>query len=217
MATVVLEAKGKSVGGTGAARRCRREGFIPCIIYGDKKPSESICISKDLLSKYVHRSNFFSTVFVINGVGKKDQRFVAKDIQFHPVTDNPIHIDFMRVGKNSKVTVRVPLAFINEAASPGLKMGGVLNVLIHEVDVVCDPESIPEKIEVDLTGFEFHHTVHAYNIKLGENINLPVGCKNFTIATVVAPTIMKKEEEAVVEPAADAAGTTPSTPSSNNG
>lgn len=194
MATVILEAKNRERLGTGAARANRREGLVPCVIYGDNKEPVSICITKDLLNRYVHKSNFFSTVFELDGVEKKGQKFVAKDVQFHPVTDQPVHVDFLRVGKGSKVTVRVPLEFTNEAASPGLKNGGVLNVLVHEMDIVCDPEAIPEKIAIDLTGSEFHHTYHANNVALGDGISLPVGCKNFTIATIVAPTIMKKDD-----------------------
>lgn len=194
MATVVLEANKRENVGTGASNGYRNQGFIPCVIYGDGKAPESICIKKELLDKYVNKSNFFSTVFEINGVDKKGQKFVAKDVQFHPVTDRPIHVDFMRVSKGSKITVRVPLSFINETLSPGLKNGGVLNVLVHEIDVVCDPEEIPENIKIDLTGFEFHHTVHANNVKLEKGITLPAGNKNFTIATVVAPTIMKADE-----------------------
>ncbi|MDR0968815.1 MAG: 50S ribosomal protein L25/general stress protein Ctc [Holosporaceae bacterium] len=208
MATVALEAKNREKCGTGSARSERRSGFIPCVVYGDKKEAEAICISRDLLNRYVRKSNFFSTVFEISCLKEKKQKLVAKDIQFHPVTDQPLHIDFMRVGKGSKVSVRVPLAFVNELASPGLKSGGVLNVLAHEIDVVCDPESIPDRIEIDLTGFEFHHTVHAQDVKLPEGINLPANGKNFTIATVVAPTIMKKEEtaeEATTEATAGAA------------
>ena len=196
MATVTLEAKNRENTGTGSARNCRREGFVPCVVYGDGQDPESVCISADLLARYVNKSNFFSTVFEINGIGKKNQKFVAKDVQFHPVTDRPIHVDFMRVGKGSKVTVRIPLSFINEAASPGLKLGGVLNVLTHEMDVVCDPENIPDVIEIDLTGFEFHHTVHANSVKLPEGVELPKGGRNFTVATVVAPTILRKEDEA---------------------
>ncbi|MDR2794195.1 MAG: 50S ribosomal protein L25/general stress protein Ctc [Holosporaceae bacterium] len=195
MATVILEAKTRESVGTGSARAARRNGFIPCIVYGDGKATDSICISKDLLDRYVHKSNFFSTVFEIQGVGEKSEKFVAKDIQFHPVTDNPIHVDFLRVRKGSRVTVRVPIGYINEHASPGIKMGGVLNVLVHEIDVVCDPDNIPNTIAIDLTGFEFHHTVHANDIKLAEGITLPSGGKNFTVATVVAPTILKKEDE----------------------
>ncbi|MDR0556147.1 MAG: 50S ribosomal protein L25/general stress protein Ctc [Holosporaceae bacterium] len=193
MSTIVLRTKSRERKGTGAARSDRRDGFIPCVIYGDGKDSESVCISKDWLGRYAGRPSFFSTVFEMDGVGPKGQKFIAKDVQFHPVTDQPIHVDFLRVSKGSKVAVRVPLFFTNEQASPGLKQGGVLNVLVHEMDVTCDPDNIPEKIEIDLTGFDFHHTVHARDIKLPENIALPVNCKNFTVATVVAPTIMKKE------------------------
>ncbi|GHU16810.1 50S ribosomal protein L25 [Alphaproteobacteria bacterium] len=207
MATVILEAKGRKSVGTGSARAARREGCVPCVVYGDVQAPESICICKDLLGRYVHKSNFFSTVFEINGIGKKGQKFVAKDIQFHPVTDNPIHIDFLRVGKGSNVTVRVPISFVNEQASPGIKMGGVLNVLVHEIDIVCDPDSIPDTIEIDLTGFEFHHTVHAQDVKLSEGITLPSGGKNFTIATVVAPTLMKKEDEMAAAATTEAAAT----------
>lgn len=196
MATVVLEAKSRENLGTGAARAERRSGFIPCVVYGDNQPSENICISRDLLNRHAYKSNFFSTVFEINGIGKKGQKFVAKEAQLHPVTDQVLHVDFMRVGKGSRVTVRVPVTFTNEAASPGLKLGGVLNVLAHEIDVVCDPESIPEHIEVDLTGFDFHHTVHSNTIKLPEGVSLPVNAKIITVATVVAPTVMKSDTQA---------------------
>lgn len=194
MATVVLEGTSRERLGSGAARNYRNEGLVPCELYGDGKDPRSICIAADLLNKYVNKSNFFSTVFEIAGVDKKGQKFVAKDVQFHPVTDRPIHVDFQRVSKGSKITVRVPLNFVNELASPGIKNGGVLNVLVHEMDVVCDPEEIPEDIKIDLTGFEFHHTVHASDVKLENGLSLPAGYKNFTIATVVAPTIIKTEE-----------------------
>ena len=106
MATVVLEAKNRESLGTGSARSDRRNGFVPCIVYGDNAAPESIRISKDLLSRYVYKSNFFSTVFEINGIGKKGQKFIAKAAQIHPVTDQVIHVDFMRVGKGSKVNKR---------------------------------------------------------------------------------------------------------------
>lgn len=204
MARVVLEATKRERTGSSAARNFRREGMVPCVLYGDNREPESICINKDLLNKYVNKSNFFSTVFEINGVDKKGQKFVAKDVQFHPVTDRAVHVDFQRVSKGSKIVVRVPLSFINELASPGIKNGGVLNVLVHEIDVMCDPEEIPDEIKIDLTGFEFHHTVHAQDVALGDGITLPAGTKNFTIATVVAPTIVKTDAAA----GADAAATT---------
>lgn len=196
MATVILEAKKREGKGTGSARADRRAGFVPCVVYGDNQPCENICIAKDLLNRYAYKSNFFSTVFEINGIGKKGQKFVAKQTQIHPVTDQVLHVDFLRVGKGSRVMVRIPVTFVNENASPGLKLGGVLNVLAHEIDVVCDPENIPEHIEIDLTGFEFHHTVHSNTIALPKGVSLPVNAKVVTIATVVAPTIMKADAQA---------------------
>lgn len=204
MATIMLEAKKRSEFESSKAKALRAQGYIPCILYGDKRDPEEVCIAADLLNKYAKKSNFFSTVFEIKNVDKKGQKFIAKDLQYNPVTDQPIHVDFLRVGAGSKVAVRVPLKFVNEDASPGLKLGGVLNVLVHEIDVICDPENIPETIEIDLTGFEFHHTVHSNSIVLPEGISLPVGGKVFTIATVIAPTLLKKEEETAPEAAAKA-------------
>lgn len=201
MATIMLEAKKRSEFESSKAKALRAQGYIPCILYGDKRDPEEVCIAADLLNKYAKKSNFFSTVFEIKNVDKKGQKFIAKDLQYNPVTDQPIHVDFLRVGAGSKVAVRVPLKFVNEEASPGLKLGGVLNVLVHEMDVICDPENIPETIEIDLTGFEFHHTVHSNSIALPEGISLPAGGKVFTIATVIAPTLLKKEEEAAPEAA----------------
>ena len=204
MATVVLEGSKRERLGSSAAKEYRSKGLVPCELYGDRKNPQSICIGSDLLNRYVNKSNFFSTVFEISGVDENAQKYVVKDVQFHPVTDRPIHVDFQRVSKGSKITVRVPLVFVNELASPGLKNGGVLNVLVHEMDVICDPEEIPDHIQIDLTGFEFHHTVHASDVNLADGISLPAGYRNFTIATVVAPTIIKTEETTTA--AAPAAG-----------
>lgn len=205
MATVVLEAKNRENVGTGAARAARNNNFVPCVVYGGSEAPESICIAKDALNKYVNKTNFFSTIFELNGVGKKGQKYLAKDAQFHPVTDQVLHVDFMRVDKSSKIKLQVPIIFTHEEAAPGLKLGGVLNVLTREVTLVCSYDCIPEKIEVDLTGFVFKQTVHAYGLKLPEGVSLPNQTKNYTIATVVAPSSMKKEDIAAASaPAATA-------------
>lgn len=196
MATVVLEAKNRENVGTGAARAVRNNNFVPCVVYGGNEAPESICIAKDALNKYVNKTSFFSTIFEFNGVGKKGQKYLAKDAQFHPVTDQILHVDFMRVDKNSKIKLQVPVIFTHEEAAPGLKLGGVLNVLTREVTLVCSYDCIPEKIEIDLTGFLFKQTVHAYGLKLPDGVSLPNQTKNYTIATVVAPSSMKKEDVA---------------------
>ncbi|MDR1361704.1 MAG: 50S ribosomal protein L25/general stress protein Ctc [Holosporaceae bacterium] len=209
MATVVLEAKTRESLGTNSAKASRRSGFVPAVVYGDGIEPAAICVARDVIGRYVHKANFFSTVFELDGVGDAKQKLVVKDVQFHPVTDNPIHIDFLRVSRGSRITVRVPLSFINDHASPGIKMGGVLNVLVHELDIVCDPDLIPDNISIDLTGFEFHHTVRASDIALTDGAALPAGGKNFTIATIIAPTVLKKEDETTAAaPTTDTAAST---------
>lgn len=211
MATVVLEAKIRDGVGTGAARNVRNDNFVPCVVYGGGAASEPICISKDQLNKYVNREDFFSTVFEINGIGKKGQQYLAKETQFHPVTDQIMHVDFMRVDKHKKITVRIPMKFVHPEASPALKLGGVLNVLTREVAVVCAPDHVPQCIEFDLTGFEFHHAAHAFDLKLPEGVSLPGHVDNYTIATIVAPTSLKKEAKAAADAAAAEATKTDTT------
>lgn len=205
MATVVLEAKNREKVGTGAARAVRNSNFVPCVVYGGNVAPEPVCVAKDNLSKYVYKTNFFSTIFELDGIGTKGQKYLAKDAQFHPVTDQVRHVDFMRVDKNSKIKLQVPVVFTHEDAAPGLKLGGVLNVLKREVTLICSYDCIPEKIEVDLTGFVFRQTVHAYGLKLPEGVSLPNKTPNYTIATVVAPSSMKKEDVAATNAAATTA------------
>lgn len=205
MATVVLEAKSREKVGTGAARAVRNSNFVPCVVYGGNVAPEPVCVAKDNLSKYVYKTNFFSTIFELDGIGTKGQKYLAKDAQFHPVTDQVRHVDFMRVDKNSKIKLQVPVVFTHEDAAPGLKLGGVLNVLKREITLVCLYDCIPEKIEVDLTGFVFRQTVHAYGLKLPEGVSLPNRTPNYTIATVVAPSSMKKEDVAATNAAATTA------------
>lgn len=194
MATVVLDAKSREKVGTGAARAVRNENFVPGVVYGGNAAPESISVAEGMLAKYVYKSNFLSTVFELNGIGKKGQRYLAKDAQFHPVTDRVLHVDFMRVDEDSRVKLKVPVVFTHEEASPGLKLGGVLNILNRKISVICSPGCIPDKIEVDLTGFAFHNTVHAFGLKLPEGVTLPSKSKDYTIATIIPPSSLKREE-----------------------
>ena len=193
MSKIVLEVEKREGTGKGAARRMRRSGCLPGVVYGADKAPESICMCmRQFKAAYAHE-NFFSSIFELEGVGDKGTKYVVKDVQYHPVSDEPLHVDFMRIAKGSKVAVKIALHFTNKEKSPGLKMGGVLNVLVHEMTVLCDPDHIPEFIEIDMTGAEFHHTVHAEDVKLPEGLSLPAGSKNYAIATVVAPTIIKEQ------------------------
>ena len=152
MAEVVeIPATARPRAGKGAARAVRRQGKVPAVIYGEKKEPETIALDANELWKVVQRGRFLSTVLDINVDGQK-RRVLPREIQLDPVKDLPIHVDFQRVGASDYVRVVVPVRFINEGASPGLKRGGVLNIVRHEIEVTCPPDRIPEAITVDLTG-----------------------------------------------------------------
>ena len=179
-----------------AARKLRREGNLPGIIYGADKDPKQIYISMYDFQQAYKQKNFFSSVFELNGVEEDGVKFIVKDVQYHPVSDVPMHVDFMRVAKGRKVAVKVALHFVNQEKSPGLKRGGVLNILAHDMEVLTDPDHIPEFINIDMEGAEFHHSIHAHDVKLPDGVVLPVSAKNFTVATVVAPTIVQDQPTA---------------------
>lgn len=176
-----------------SSKKCRREGYIPGIVYGDKKDPESIAIKYDEFYKGFKLRNFFSSVFELDGVDTKNVKYIVKEVQYHPVSDVPLHVDFMRIAKGSKVAINVVVEFVGQDKAPGLKRGGVLNVVAHDILVMCDPDNIPESIKVNLEGADFHHTVKLHSIVLPDGVELPVNSKDMTIATVVAPTIIKED------------------------
>ena len=165
-------------------------------MYGDGKKPEAIAIKYDDFYKGFKLKNFFSSVFELDGVDTKTTKYVVKEVQYHPVTDVPLHVDFMRVAKGSKVTINIALEFVDQDKAPGLKRGGVLNIIAHDVTVLCDPNNIPESIKVSLDGANFHHTVKLHAIALPEGVELPGNAKDSTLATVVAPSIIKDEPQA---------------------
>lgn len=183
----VLSAQSRKNSGSGPARALRREAMVPGIVYGDLKDPEMISVNYKTLAKEYQSSNFFSKVFILDIDGQK-QDVIAKDIQLHPVSDAPLHVDFQRVNKESKVNVFVPITFINEDKSPAIKRGGALNVIIHSLEISCPPHQIPENLMVDLNGVELHQSI------LIERLNLPEGAKaahparDNVLATVVAPS-----------------------------
>ncbi len=188
-----LSAELRSRAGKGAARQSRRDGRVPGVIYGDKKPATLISVAPRELMKELRKKAFHVTLFDIAVDGRKE-RVLPRDVQFDPVGDQPIHVDFMRVGEHTRVHVAVPVAFRNEAASPGLKRGGVLNVVRHEVELICSVDSIPRQIEIDLEGLDIGDSVHISMVKLPEGVR-PAIARDFTIATIAVPTIQKVEEE----------------------
>ncbi len=185
--------KREKIGGNSSAQ-LRRGGYLPCVVYGDNKKAEHIAVKYEDFYKGFKLRNFFSSVFELEGIDDKKTKYVVKEVQYHPVTDIPLHVDFMRVAKGSKVAVNVSVEFVDQNKSPGLKRGGVLNIIAHEILLMCDPDNIPETIKISLDGAGFHHTVKLHSLELPVGVELPHNSKDVTIATVVAPTIIREDE-----------------------
>ncbi|MEP9373934.1 50S ribosomal protein L25/general stress protein Ctc [Mesorhizobium sp. KR1-2] len=193
--TYELKAEARERVGKGSAREIRRNGKIPAVIYGDKQPPLAITVSYKEIFYKIHGGGFMTTVATIDVDGQKIQ-VLPKDYQLDPVRDFPMHVDFLRVGKNTEVNVNVPVHFINEEKSPGIKRGGVLNIVRHEIELHCAANSIPEFIEIDLTGLDINDSVHISAVKLPKGAKPVITDRDFTIATVAAPAGLKSEEGA---------------------
>ena len=195
--------------GKGSARAARRAGRVPAVIYGDKQSPTSITLALNELMKVIHKGHFMnSTIDIV--VDGKAERVLPRDIQLHPVTDWPVHVDFLRLSKDAKINIMVPVEFINEEESEGLERGGVLNIVRHEVELMCPATAIPDSIQVDLTGVDINDSVHISAVKLPEGVTPVISDRDFTIATVVAPSSVKSEagaegEEAEAEEAKEEA------------
>jgi large subunit ribosomal protein L25 len=181
--------------GTGGARQVRREGRVPGIVYGDKEEPQNIALEFKAISKQIQTGHFQSTIFMLDVDGTKI-RVIPRGVQLDPVRDFPIHVDFMRLSRDALVTVDVPVRFLNEPASPGLKRGGVLNVVRHDIPVRCPADKIPDHFDVDLTGLEIGDSVHISAIALPEGVTPTISDRDFTVATIVGRAA---EEEAPAE------------------
>jgi large subunit ribosomal protein L25 len=181
---IELKAWTRGSSGKGGARSQRREGRIPGILYGDKQEPETISVDYRTIYQQIHTGHFQSTIYVLDIEGKKT-RVIPRAVQVDPIRDFPIHVDFLRLGKDAHVTVEVPVRFLNEAASPGLKRGGVLNIVRHEIAVRCPSDAIPDHFEVDLTGLEIGDSVHISALKLPEGVRPTITKRDFTVATIV--------------------------------
>ena len=190
---LTLPAETRDRAGKGASRALRRDGRVPAVIYGEKKEPLAIHVEEKLLHKMLRTGHFMNSIVMID-VGGKPNRTLPKAVDFHPVSSRPIHVDFLRIGEHTKVTVAVPVRFDNDEDSPGLKRGGVLNVVQHEIELVCDAASIPNEIHIDLTGLEIGDSIHISQVNLPEGVTPANTDEDFTVATIVAPSAMKAEE-----------------------
>ena len=191
--------------GKGSARAARRAGMVPAVIYGDKQPALGIELEARVIRKIIHEPGIFSRLLNID-VDGKSITVLTRDIQFHPVSDEALHFDFLRVGKSSTVAVAIGVEFINEDKCPGLRIGGVLNVVRHEVELNCPANAIPEKITVDLEGIKVGDSIHISSIELPEGVEPTITDRDFTVATLQSPGGgVKNEDEDEAEDGAEEA------------
>ena len=180
--------------GKGAARAARRNGMVPGMIYGNELESVMINVDRPVLDRELGQSGFFIRLVDIEVDGEK-HRVLPREVQFHPVTDAPLHVDFLRFSASRKLNVAVPVRFLNEDDSPGLKRGGVLNIVRHEVEVQCTADNIPNEFEIDVTGLEIGDAIHASAVALPEGVAFAITDRDFTVATIAAPTVIAADEE----------------------
>jgi len=199
---LTLSAEARDRAGKGASRAHRREGRVPAVIYGMKEDAVSIHIEEKRLVKELQSGHFMNTIVMLE-IDGKTIRTLPKDVQFHPVNDRPLHVDFLRISEHAKITVAVPVTFVDEEDSPGIKRGGVLNVVRHELELVCDAAEIPEQIEISLKGYEVGDSIHISSVTLPKGVESAITDRDFTIATVVAPSALRSSEDAAEGEAAE--------------
>ena len=203
----MISAKARPTGGKGAARSVRREGKVPGVIYGgDVKEAQTIALDHNDLYKLITKGRFLSTVFEIDVDGKKSKA-IPRDVQLDPVKDLPLHVDFQRIGADNRLKIGIPMRFTNEALSPGLKRGGVLNIVRREIEVWTPADKIPEFFEANLEGLEIGRSIHISAVTLPEGVRTVIQGRDFTIATIAGA--VKQEEEAAPGTAAAAEGAAP--------
>ncbi|MFD1951305.1 50S ribosomal protein L25/general stress protein Ctc [Sphingomonas arantia] len=196
---LTLSAETRDRAGKGASRAMRREGRVPAVIYGNKQEALSIHVEEKALVKMLSTGHFMNSVIMVDGVAGAAIRTIPKDVHFHPVTDRPMHVDFLRISEHATVTVSVPVVFVDQEESKGIKRGGVLNIVQHEVDLVCDASEIPGEITISLAGVEVGDSIHISNVTLPNGVTPAITDRDFTIATMAAPTIPNAEDEAADE------------------
>ena len=203
-----IEATIRNTKSKGEVNALRAKGIVPGIVYGGKDQNQKISISKKIFKSLIEKENFLSSILTLNIEGKA-QNVLPKDIMFDVISDEPMHVDFLRIVKGSKIIIEIPVKFINNDKSPGLKRGGVLNIVRRKVELKCPTENIPTELVVDLEGVDIGESFKISSIKLPENVTPTIQGRDFVVATVAAPTIIKEPEKPAEETAAEGAeGTT---------
>jgi large subunit ribosomal protein L25 len=192
---LTLSAETRDRAGKGASRALRREGRVPAVVYGNKQEPLSVSVDEKALVRMLGTGHFFNSVVMIDGAGAQI-RTLPKDVQFHPVTDRPLHVDFFRIGEHSTVHVNVPVRFTDEDTSPGIKRGGVLSIVRHELELVCDAAEIPDEVVISLKPFDVGASIHISAVTLPAGAKPAIEDRDFTIATIATPSALRSAEDA---------------------
>ena len=180
----------------GQLNTIRSNGNVPAIIYGGKEENQKVFLSKKLLKSFIEKENFLSNILTLN-IDGKTQNVLPREVKYHIISDEPTHVDFLRVLPGVKIKIDVPVNFINQEKSPGLKRGGVLNIVRRKVELRCPSEKIPENLTIDLEGVDIGESFKISSIKLDSDVTPTIQGRDFVIATLAAPTVMKEPEKPV--------------------
>jgi large subunit ribosomal protein L25 len=200
-----LAAQARLGTGKGPAYQTRQKGLIPAVIYGGGTAPENVAVDRHALERHAFNGTFLTTLFVLDIDGQKT-RVIPRDIQLDPVSDRPVHVDFMRLPEGAEVRIAVPVRFKGQETSPGIKRGGVLNIVRHEVELICLADSIPPYIEADLSTLDVHGTLHISQFVLPEGARSVIKDRDFTIASIVAPTSVREDQRAAAQAASGQGG-----------
>jgi large subunit ribosomal protein L25 len=208
---IKIAAQPRERAGKGAARAVRRAGRVPAVIYGEKQTPALCDLDPRDVVREIEKPGFYTRLIELD-VGGRTERVLPRDVQFHPVSDKPEHVDFLRVGESTRLRVAIPVRFMNQDKSPGLKRGGVLNIVRRAVEVYCPANAIPSQIEVNLDGLDIGDSVHISHVKLPEGVRPTITGRDFTIAAVAAPTTMAAEETTTAAATAEGAAAAAAAP-----
>ena len=200
--TIRIEAAARGRAGKGAARATRREGLVPGVVYGAKQDATLVAFDPRDIMKELHKGGWQSHLYEVAVKDGPTERALMRDVQFDPVTDRPLHVDFQRLAPGARIRVKVPVAFLHEETCPGLKAGGVLNVVRREVEVMAEPESVPEKFEIDLAEAKIGDSLRWSAVKDAFGAKPVIANRDFVVATVAAPTVVDDAAGPVAAPAA---------------
>ena len=206
-----LNAKKRETKTSGDINKLRLNGFVPGILYGGSEQNKKISLNKNSIKNLIDSENFFSAILNLN-IDGKEEKVIPRDISFDPLSDEPVHIDFLRIVKGTKLALEIPVRFINSEKSPGLKKGGVLNIVRRKIKVRCPTENIPSELVVDLNNTEIGTSIKISSIKLPENVVPTIQGRDFVVATVASPTVVIEPEKPADETAVEGEVTTEASP-----